>query len=189
MNRYQQKGFAQWILPLGVILVAVVAFAAWRVAQQQPAASNSNKGNSTAVSGFESCKKAAGSKLLESFPEICVTKEGRSYTNSGQASGICQEGQAGPCNSATAQHVSLSGTVTAIDLSAMERDGPGYYTVKLSDNSTVIIQLASGESTCDPQAITVPKDVSVGSQIIASTVHEGDKYNVCQTGTYIKLKT
>lgn len=37
------------------------------------------------VTSFAACKQAPGSKLLEIYPEICMTADGKSFTNPDQA--------------------------------------------------------------------------------------------------------
>ena|SRR5436190_13360642 len=91
-----------------IMAVGIIGFTGWYVwssksktesSYNNSVHSSSNAPKTSAIKSFEDCKAAAGSKMLETYPEQCVSKDGKRYTNPGQdTSGICQDGAGGPCN-------------------------------------------------------------------------------------------
>jgi hypothetical protein len=62
-----------------VLLVGFIGYYIWHSNQQTDKTLSTAK--TTAVTSFADCKKAAGSILQESYPEKCVTKDGKSFTD------------------------------------------------------------------------------------------------------------
>ncbi len=87
-RRQNEQGFTPLILVVLVLVVLVAGFAGWRIVSSlnQPRMSHSNKRDKKPVQNvdFENCKRAAGSVVQESYPETCVTKDGRSFVNKEQ---------------------------------------------------------------------------------------------------------
>jgi hypothetical protein len=92
MNK-KQNGFALLeTFLIGVILAAIVGtgYYVWH------SKNNANKTYSissqvsnnipkySTIKSFDDCKKATGSKIQESYPEVCVTNTGQKFTNSTQ---------------------------------------------------------------------------------------------------------
>lgn len=71
----RQSGHALLIIIISLVTLAIIVvlgFLFWQ---------NFIKSGSTAtVTSFEECKKAPGSKLLETYPEQCVTSDGQTFT-------------------------------------------------------------------------------------------------------------
>ncbi|HET8708791.1 MAG TPA: hypothetical protein VFL85_00765 [Candidatus Saccharimonadales bacterium] len=94
----KQSGFA--IVEALVILVLVIAIAGagyyvWHARQSQKSQAASSKPSintpattqTKAIANFAECKAATGSKILETFPEQCVTKDGQKFVaDSGESS-------------------------------------------------------------------------------------------------------
>lgn len=77
MNK--QKGFTViegLIILLVIALLAVAGWYGWQKRQENA--------RLAAISNFEQCKADKDSKVQESYPEVCVTKDGKSFTNPNQ---------------------------------------------------------------------------------------------------------
>lgn len=93
MGRLDQRGFTAWEALLIAVVVGVVGFTGFFVWQSQrevnktyddaPKAQDppAYEKNST-QQDFENCKKAEGSRMLETYPEQCITKDGKTYITS-----------------------------------------------------------------------------------------------------------
>ncbi|HVX58260.1 MAG TPA: hypothetical protein VG964_00815 [Candidatus Saccharimonadales bacterium] len=86
MNK-KQSGFAVVeliIIILYAVVICVGGYGVWHNEKNKnkPAASTSSQTSLTAstVSNFDDCSKASGSKIQQTFPEICVTADGKSFT-------------------------------------------------------------------------------------------------------------
>lgn len=87
MSRKSQNGFALVVL-LIIVILAIIGGTGYFVWHSQQAtdkalidantASNGNVGKPD-VKSFEDCKKLATSKVLETYPEQCVTKDGKTF--------------------------------------------------------------------------------------------------------------
>jgi len=89
----KQSGFAAIETALVIIILGMIAFTGWFVwhskqvtdktlsdtAKSSPGVIQAKK-----VTNFAECKKAPGSKILTSFPEQCVTKDGKTFTDDSQ---------------------------------------------------------------------------------------------------------
>jgi len=53
------------------IIVGLLGLSGWYIWQAK---------STNSIKSFEDCKKAAGSKIQESFPEVCVTKDNKRFT-------------------------------------------------------------------------------------------------------------
>jgi len=92
-----QKGFATVEAVLVVIIIAIVGFTGWFAWHSKKSADSSlnaaNKSAQTtvpkttvkAVTSFADCKAAKGSKTLTTYPEQCVTKDGKTFTDKTQS--------------------------------------------------------------------------------------------------------
>lgn len=85
--KYIEQGFA---IVEGILIFAIVAIIAGtgyyvlnNNVQSKDQVSNTPKTAVTAtkITSFAECKNTSGSKIQETFPEICVTKDGKSFTN------------------------------------------------------------------------------------------------------------
>lgn len=91
MNRSEQKGFALIEILLVIVILGAIGFTGWFVWHSRQAADKSyndatrssqgSQARISAVNDFEGCKKATGSKLQETSPEKCVTKDGKTFTD------------------------------------------------------------------------------------------------------------
>ncbi len=128
----RQAGFSIIQTLLVMIVLVILGFTGYFVYQSQQntnkTLSNTNKvvqGNSTPttspVTDFAGCKQAAGSKLLETYPEQCLTKAGKTFTD-------------------TKEIVSPP----AITKAAAESPTPAVGTCETSSTSVVTIKLTEG---------------------------------------------
>jgi Tfp pilus assembly protein PilV len=85
-----QAGFSVIETLLLIIIVGMLGGVGWYVWHANSQANkNLNAASSTeiavpaskAIKTFEDCKKAASSKIQETFPEVCVTKSGQKFTD------------------------------------------------------------------------------------------------------------
>lgn len=90
MRKISQKGFASVETALVVIILIILSGTGWYVwhskqaadktlndaGKSQPATQQAGK-----VTSFAACKSATGSKIQETFPEKCITKDGRIFTD------------------------------------------------------------------------------------------------------------
>lgn len=93
MKRYKsERGAGAVELVLILLVVAIVGFVGWFVWQSQQsvdktytdAAKTTATASKSAVTSFTACKSATGSMMLETYPEQCVTKDGKKFTDPGQ---------------------------------------------------------------------------------------------------------
>lgn len=93
MANSKQSGFAIIETTLILFVLCMLGFTGWFIwhAKQNAdkslnAATNSDLGIvvSSKVTDFGSCKAAKGSKMLETYPEQCVTKDGKKFTDVSQ---------------------------------------------------------------------------------------------------------
>jgi hypothetical protein len=85
----QQQGVTVVEALLIIIVIALVGFAGWFVYHKEHKTTDSSKGtapHTASVTNFEECKQSAGSKMLETAPEQCVTKDGKKFTDTGSQS-------------------------------------------------------------------------------------------------------
>lgn len=61
------------IIVAAVVIVGGLGFVFWRQLTQAPSASG-------VISSFDECKKQSGSRVLETYPEQCVTQDGQTFT-------------------------------------------------------------------------------------------------------------
>jgi len=59
------------IAVLGIAILGLVGWLVWNASKDTDQASE--------ITTFEQCRMAEGSKLLETFPEQCVTADGRTF--------------------------------------------------------------------------------------------------------------
>lgn len=85
-----QRGFSAVESLLIVVILGLVGFTGWFVyhskqtADKTLASSNSTvpvPQKKAAITTFAQCQAATGSKVEETFPERCVTKDGKTFTN------------------------------------------------------------------------------------------------------------
>ena len=83
-RKIDQRGFGAVEAVLIIVIVGILGFTGWFVWHSKHTTntdlSSGKSQNSASITSFEQCKKASGSKLLETFPEQCVTKSGKSFT-------------------------------------------------------------------------------------------------------------
>jgi hypothetical protein len=81
----RQKGFSTvegLLVVIIVLLIGFIGYYVWHSNRQTDKVLDTSKtgSSSTAINSFADCKMAAGSIVQESFPEKCVTKDGKSFT-------------------------------------------------------------------------------------------------------------
>lgn len=81
MKRLNTKGFTIVEGLLILVLAIVIVGAGWYVSHRQ----SENK-KQAAIASFADCKADKDSRIQESFPEVCVTKNGKHFTNPQQDS-------------------------------------------------------------------------------------------------------
>lgn len=90
MARTSKKEAGFGIIEIIIILciVAAAAFAGWYIWNENRKSSIESGGS---INSFEECTKA-GNPVQLSYPEVCVTKDGKRFTNPAQATGQSFEG-------------------------------------------------------------------------------------------------
>jgi hypothetical protein len=63
------------IIVVSVILLGVLGFVFWQNFVKDKTIASSDE-----ITSFEDCKKQAGNKILETYPEQCVTRSGKTFT-------------------------------------------------------------------------------------------------------------
>ena len=88
MTVKKQGGFSVTELLLILLGVGIIAGTGWYVWHSTNSAKDLySKTSSLAlpkagpIKSFDDCKKAAGSKIQETYPEVCVTKDGKRFVN------------------------------------------------------------------------------------------------------------
>ncbi len=79
MKKLNSKGFSAVEVLIIVVIVGVLGGVGWYVWNNKQKNDKLN-----AISTFAQCKADSSSKIQESFPEVCVTKNGKSFTNPDQ---------------------------------------------------------------------------------------------------------
>jgi len=86
-----QKGFSAIEAILILVIVGLIGFTGWYVWNSKKKTENLYDNSTslnipkyTVVKTFADCKKLPGSKLQESYPEVCVTATGKKFTNPDQ---------------------------------------------------------------------------------------------------------
>ncbi len=79
MKKLNPKGFTAIEVMIIIFIFGVIGGAGWYVWQKKQ---NNDKLN--AISTFAACKADKDSRLQESYPEVCVTKNGKSFPNPDQ---------------------------------------------------------------------------------------------------------
>jgi len=80
----KQQGVTVVEALLIIIVIAILGFAGWFVYHKVHKTADSSKTssqNTASITNFAECKQAADSKLLETAPEQCVTKDGKRFTD------------------------------------------------------------------------------------------------------------
>jgi uncharacterized protein HemX len=84
--RRNQKGIGSLEAILVLVAVCALVGIGWLVWRQNEVKLAEEKVPSQvknhSESDFEACKNAAGSKMLETYPQQCMTKDGKIYTTS-----------------------------------------------------------------------------------------------------------
>lgn len=102
--RNNQTGFTAAEGLLIAVVVAIIAFTGWFVwHSQQKTDETFNDANKVQnapqlpkgdnQSDFEKCRNAEGSRLLQTYPEQCVTKDGKTYTSAAVSNPVTPSGQ------------------------------------------------------------------------------------------------
>jgi hypothetical protein len=83
-----QRGFSAVEALLIIIILGILGFTGWFVYHAQKstdtslnAANQAAQNNTEAIANFAQCMQAKGSKFQQTYPETCVTKSGKSFTN------------------------------------------------------------------------------------------------------------
>jgi hypothetical protein len=71
---YRQSGHAVLIVSVVIIVVVLIGLLGWMFWQ------NLSKANGSSVTNYDQCVAVPSSKILETYPEQCVTSDGRSFT-------------------------------------------------------------------------------------------------------------
>jgi len=89
--RTNSQGFSAVEALLILVIISLVGFVGWFVYHSQKSvdktysnAANDSAQKVTAIKTFADCKKAAGSKILTTYPEQCVSKFGKTFTDTTQ---------------------------------------------------------------------------------------------------------
>lgn len=93
LSHTKQQGFAVVELVLILIVIGIVGATGWYVLSARKSTENSltaaqkSAASTTKQTGisFEACSKQSGSKVMETSPETCVTKDGKTVTNTATA--------------------------------------------------------------------------------------------------------
>lgn len=80
-RRLKQKGFGRAGIIILVVVIVAIALAAATVLVIELTFGPPE----VRITNFQECMAAEGSKLLESFPEQCMTEDGRSFVNPSQS--------------------------------------------------------------------------------------------------------
>ncbi|HSX44795.1 MAG TPA: hypothetical protein VLF39_01625 [Candidatus Saccharimonadales bacterium] len=88
MKKLNESGIGTIETILILIIVSMIGATGWYVWHSKQSTDDSlNKANqnsyaqTTKITNFDECKKAVGSKIQETFPEICATKNGQKFTD------------------------------------------------------------------------------------------------------------
>lgn len=85
-SNIQRAGFGHVGIILAVMLfVGVLGTLAWVFFQNftnQAGKSGDKQPNVTTITSFDECKQSAGSKILETYPQQCMTEDGKTFTRS-----------------------------------------------------------------------------------------------------------
>ena len=91
MRKLKSSGFAIVEVLLILVLIGTIGGVGWYVWHSKQLsdsslnnASQNNLASLPAIKTFDDCQKAKGSKLQETYPEVCVTTSGKSFTNPDQ---------------------------------------------------------------------------------------------------------
>lgn len=80
-----QKGFGALEIILLLVTATALAFVGWFVWKQNEVKSTDEKTSSQvenqSETDFETCKKASDSRILMTYPEKCISKDGKTYTS------------------------------------------------------------------------------------------------------------
>lgn len=92
MKKHNQKGIGAIEALLILVIVGLIGFVGWYVWHSKNQANNTYAGicqigvdspcnapQYQTIKTFDDCKKATGSKTLETYPETCVTRDGKYY--------------------------------------------------------------------------------------------------------------
>jgi hypothetical protein len=91
---HKRTQFAALGVVMAMMILGVLVFTGWYAYHSQQVANTSlQSANKVSrdipkvapITTFDACKKAAGSKMLQTYPEQCVTKAGKSFTDTTQA--------------------------------------------------------------------------------------------------------
>ena len=82
-TKNKQAGFSPIVVLLIAVILGLIGFAGWFVYQNNKTTTKSGSTSGTGGS-YDSCVEESGSVSLQSYPETCVTKGGKHYTNTSQ---------------------------------------------------------------------------------------------------------
>jgi type II secretory pathway pseudopilin PulG len=87
----KQRGFAIIETLLIIVVLAILGFTGWFVYHSKQtadkalnAANSSESAHANVVKSFEECKKSPGSTMLLIYPEQCITKDKKTFTDNSQ---------------------------------------------------------------------------------------------------------
>lgn len=100
MNKHRQQGFAIIEAILILVVVGIIGFTGWFVWHSKQVADDAQNKSQQASSGtipaskvasYEECAKLKGSRILETYPEQCVTTSGTSFTRDIKTTEYCSK--------------------------------------------------------------------------------------------------
>lgn len=153
--------------PIIALIVLVVGGGVYLVMQK-------TKGTAaTPATNFEECV-AEGNPVMESYPRMCRSKDGRLFTEEVAEQPVHTGGDArigDPVSEGgqASDEASVEGRVTLVDLEGMAVDGPGKITVATADGSVKVIAIPSmGINLCAAKDdIASVSEVTAGDTVSA----------------------
>jgi hypothetical protein len=179
MRRLNQTGSGIVEVLLIIVVVAILGFAGWLIWHDRQSTTQ------TSVNSFADCQKAAGSKLLESYPEQCVTKEGQTFTNPDQVANQTTNTKA-PADSPMPAAGTCATVTTSVVTVTLNPDVPSPRCVQVTKEQTLQLKNASSQSVTavlGGKSVTIPAGQSDTIAVpFGDYLQTGD--HVVQTGLY-----
>jgi len=169
--KQNQNGYSAVEIILVVIVLGIVGFTGWFVYHAKQSADKAYEANTsvgaptptTTASSYDACTKASGSKILETYPEQCVSADGKTYTN----------------NKANATKLAIKEWGVSLPLTADVADAT--YTIGADGTAHIttgkITELAKSVTGCNTGINDIYiKRSSTASDVGSSAAHVGSYY-------------